>query len=112
MIVERLKKDEISLGKVPDTTMGTYTQKLAPLLDKEGNLSWLNFRKSLSLFPWRPLQYHEVEGKINKIYKDAQELFHNDKQKECLERVLDALKIEKHFIPKNDRYTKTKKFRG
>ena len=68
-LFNKLQEDVVSLGKVPNISEEEFLSEILPkYTDDKGLVSWISFRKSLSAFEWRPLEYHEVKPKIDKIY--------------------------------------------
>lgn len=96
-LFDDIKEDSYMIGKVPEITREEFETYLKGYLNKNDKIGWNRFRVALDDFSWVQFSASGAEARINTLYKEAQSLFYTNKREESLQKVLNALSIDKNL---------------
>jgi len=96
-VFEEMGQDKHMIGKSPSVSGENFKDILEKLKNTNGKVGWNRFRNALDDFDWEQFSVAGAEQRINALYKEAQSLFFTNKREESLQKVLNALSIDKNL---------------
>ena len=96
-LFDDIKSDSYMIGKVPEIERYEFENFLKSYLNKNDKIGWNRFRLAQDEFNWTQFSASGAEARINALYKEAQSLFYTNKREESLQKVLNALSIDKNL---------------
>lgn len=92
-----MARDESCMGRVPACTPEAFSAAVDRRLGDKKELNWSTFRLILDDIPWRTVEPHEVQEKVDRLYEEADLLLRAGKRQESFNECLKAAGITRHF---------------
>ena len=92
-----MARDDTYMGRVPDCSAEQFAAAADKRLGDKKELNWTTFRHLLDDVPWRTVQKHEVQLKVDQLYEEANILLRAGKRQESFNECLKAAGITRHF---------------